>query len=84
MFMKFAPLASGELPGDPDMGGWRPLPKGMFRTSLSHPVSSDTVTKGKHGSFADNYIKLKVALKAAAMKLKIKQYYLKKGGAKFY
>jgi hypothetical protein len=25
--MKFVPLQAGEYPGDPELGGWRPLPR---------------------------------------------------------
>jgi len=27
----FVPLCPGEFPGDPELGGWRPLPKQFFR-----------------------------------------------------
>lgn len=26
----FIPLHSGETPGDPELGGWRPLPKRLY------------------------------------------------------
>jgi len=48
----FIPLAPGESPGDPELGGWRPLPLRFFtqweRTRLSlttnpSPTSSATV-----------------------------------------
>jgi len=28
--LTFAPLFSGEAPGDPELGGWRPLPKQFY------------------------------------------------------
>lgn len=31
MYITFVPLAPGEAPGDPELGGWRPLPKQLFR-----------------------------------------------------
>ena len=31
MYLNFIPLAPGETPGDPELGGWRPLPKSMFQ-----------------------------------------------------
>ena len=27
---QFFPLEKGEVPGDPELGGWRPLPNGVF------------------------------------------------------
>ena len=27
---QFFPLEQGEVPGDPELGGWRPLPSGVF------------------------------------------------------
>lgn len=27
----FIPLQPGEVPGDPELGGWRPLPKQFYR-----------------------------------------------------
>ena len=31
MYITFISLAPGEAPGDPELGGWRPLPKKLFR-----------------------------------------------------
>lgn len=28
--ISFIPLQSGEVPGDPELGGWRPLPKRFY------------------------------------------------------
>ena len=29
--LTFAPLYPGEAPGDPELGGWRPLPKHLYK-----------------------------------------------------
>jgi len=31
MYRNFIPLAPGEAPGDPELGGWRPLPSSYYR-----------------------------------------------------
>lgn len=33
IIIRFMPLAPGENPGDPDLGGWRPLPPHFFTSS---------------------------------------------------
>jgi hypothetical protein len=35
----FTPLAPGEAPGDPELGGWRPLPKHLYARP-EHPILS--------------------------------------------
>ena len=38
----FVPLMPGEKPGDPEMGGWRPLPIGLFTKGTKVvPVQSE-------------------------------------------
>ena len=34
----------GDVPGDPELGGWRPLPKDFFRKLSPLPVSSCTMS----------------------------------------
>jgi hypothetical protein len=38
--MKFVPLAPEEMPGNPDLGGWRPLTVAMLREILPRPLGS--------------------------------------------
>ena len=33
MIIQFTPLAPGEKPGDPELGGWRPLHPRFFKSS---------------------------------------------------
>lgn len=34
----------GDAPGDPELGGWRPLPKSFFRKSTVLSIASSTTT----------------------------------------
>lgn len=36
---KFVPLQPGEAPGNPDLGGWRPLPRSAVRSTAAGPDS---------------------------------------------
>ena len=42
MYHTFIPLALGEVPGDPELGGWRPLPSRLYRKKpkVSHRFRS--------------------------------------------
>ena len=35
MIIRFVPLAPGENPGDPELGGWRPLHPSFFKSSAT-------------------------------------------------
>lgn len=41
IIIRFMPLAPGENPGDPELGGWRPLHPSFFRSS---DITVETLT----------------------------------------
>jgi len=43
--ISFVPLYPGELPGDPEMGGWRPLPKHVYRHRKALALSLEQAVK---------------------------------------
>lgn len=43
--ISFLPLYSGEAPGDPDLGGWRPLPKRFFTRQEQVILSLEEVVR---------------------------------------
>jgi len=51
----------GDIPGDPELGGWRPLPQDMFRKQaiLSLPVSAISLEQAVHLiNFEVRYLRL--------------------------
>lgn len=40
MIIDFVPVAPGEMPGDPELGGWRPLPVGVLRRRVALIIRS--------------------------------------------
>lgn len=49
IIIRFVPLAPGEKPGDPELGGWRPLHRGFFKSSAvaveALPLSLEQVVR---------------------------------------
>jgi hypothetical protein len=43
--ISFVPLYPGESPGDPELGGWRPLPKQFFRHQKPLALSLEDAVK---------------------------------------
>jgi hypothetical protein len=41
----FIPLYPGESPGDPELGGWRSLPKHLFKHRLQSILSLEEVVR---------------------------------------
>ena len=41
----FIPLYSGEAPGDPELGGWRPLPKRFYTRQKQLILSLEQVVR---------------------------------------
>lgn len=83
MYNRFIPLAPGEVPGDPELGGWRPLPKGLFgvQTTLSVPSFSISLEEAvKLVGFKVKYNRLKRAVEALASRFAQSPGRLRKGG----
>jgi len=45
MNITFVPLYSGEAPGDPELGGWRPLPKQFYKPQQWLTLSLEEVVR---------------------------------------
>ncbi len=43
--LTFTPLFSGEAPGDPELGGWRPLPKRFYTRQKQLILSLEEVVR---------------------------------------
>ena len=41
----FIPLQPGEAPGDPELGGWRPLPKQLYKPQQRLTLSLEEVVR---------------------------------------
>ena len=41
----FTPLLQGEFPGDPELGGWRPLPKQLYKRQQQLTLSLEEVVR---------------------------------------
>ena len=86
MYNSFIPLAPGEKPGDPELGGWRPLPKSLFRHQVSLGVPSPAISLEQAVAlvgFAVQYLNLRRAIRALAIQLAESPYSLGKGGVQF-
>jgi hypothetical protein len=44
MYKIYNVLIPGDVPGDPELGGWRPFPKDFFRKLSPLPASSCTMS----------------------------------------
>ena len=83
MLLEFVPVAPGEVPGDPDLGGWRPLPKSLFRRPVTLEIPSASLSLAlavKLVSFAARYLKLKRQLQVIAIELATGPHHLKERG----
>ena len=83
MYTTFIPLAPGETPGDPELGGWRPLPKDFFRNQnpLSFPVSAISLEQAIHViNFEVRYLRLLRAIQKVTFDLLQTQNNFTKGG----
>jgi hypothetical protein len=63
---------AGDVPGDPELGGWRPLPKSFFRNSVVLSMDTSTITLGEavHAVvFNVRYLCLHRAMRALAVRL---------------
>ena len=86
MYNAFVPLALGEAPGDPELGGWRPLPKCLFHKQTSLGILSAVITLDQAVAmvgFAVQYVNLRRAIKALAIDLALSPHYFVKGGVQF-
>jgi|GEM_PF-1710394 len=62
---QFVPLAPEDLPGDPDLGGWRPFPRRLLKKhiSVSAPLSALTLEQAvKSVAFTATYLCLNRAV----------------------
>jgi hypothetical protein len=83
MHTSFVPLAPGEAPGDPELGGWRPLPKSLFqkRTCLSVPPVHMSLEQAVHLiNFEFHYLRLLRAIEKVTIGLLQAQNIFTKGG----
>jgi hypothetical protein len=61
MYSIYNTLILGDVPGDPELGGWRPLPKDFFRKQalLSLPASAFSLEQAVHLiNFEVRYLRL--------------------------
>lgn len=80
----FIPLAPGEAPGDPELGGWRSLPKNFFRKPTLLPAPSLTTSLEQAIqiiNFEVRYLRLLRAVQKVAIGLTQTQNTFAKGGA---
>lgn len=85
MYNNFISLAPGEAPGDPELGGWRPLPKNFFRkqVSLSFPGSTISLEQAVQLiNFEFRYLRLLRAVQKVAIGLLQTQSNFVKGGVR--
>ena len=86
MYNTFVPLAEGEAPGDPELGGWRPLPKSLFLKPASLAVPSISMNLEQAVAvvgFMVQYLNLARAIEALASDLARSPHCLIKGGGQF-
>lgn len=69
MYNTFIPLAPGEAPGDPELGGWRPIPSSYYR-NLSAIHNTGLWQALQYLGFELRYSKLKRAMEVIANKLR--------------
>ena len=63
---------AGDVPGDPELGGWRPLPKSFFRNSVVLSMDTSTITLEQAVqavAFKVRYLCLHRATRALAIRL---------------
>ncbi len=63
----FIPLHPGEAPGDPELGGWRPLPKQFYRHQKLLALSLEQALKVV--AFRLNEFQLRQAIGIVAQRL---------------
>jgi hypothetical protein len=83
MYTGFVPLAPGETPGDPELGGWRPLPKSLLqkRTFLSVPPVHMSLAQAVHLiNFEVRYLRLLRAVQRVTFDLLQTQNSFAEGG----
>lgn len=83
MYKTFIPLAHGEAPGDPELGGWRPLPKNFFckQAPLPFPVSAISLEQAVQLiNFEFRYLRLLRAVQKVTFDLLQTQNNFTKGG----
>ena len=69
MYRNFIPLSPGEAPGDPELGGWRPLPSSYYR-HLSALYVISLCQALQYLGFELRYRKLTRAMEIIANKLR--------------
>ncbi|MBA7486647.1 hypothetical protein ES707_22208 [subsurface metagenome] len=83
MYTTFISLTRGEAPGDPELGGWRPLPKAFFRKQalLSLPVSAISLEQAiQLTNFEVRYLRLLRAVQRVTFDFLQTQNSFAKGG----
>ena len=86
MYITFKPLVPGEIPGDPELGGWRPLPKSLFGKPAYLTVPSITMDLEQAVAivgFIVQYLNLGIALGILATELAPSPHSLREGGVQF-
>jgi hypothetical protein len=84
MYKNFVVLTPGEAAGDPELGGWRPLPKRFFQklSPLSFPVSSISLEQAVHLiNFEVRYLRLLRAVQRVTFNLLQTQNSFAEGGS---
>ena len=82
----FIPLSLGEAPGDPELGGWRSLPKSLFHIPAPLTLPSTTMSIDQAVAvvgFTVQYLNLSRAIAALVIQLAQSPYSLGKGGGQF-
>lgn len=83
MHLHFIPLAPGEAPGDPELGGWRPLPKNFFRKSNRLPFPAPIISLKQAIQlirFKVRYLCLRRAIETVVTDLQRRENSTMKGG----
>ena len=83
MYIEFIPLAPGEAPGDPELGGWRPLPKSLLQkiAPLALPSPTMSLEQAVHLiNFEVRYLRLLTAVQKIAIGLLQTQNSFAEGG----
>ena len=80
----FMPLVNGEAIGDPELGGWRPLPRRIF-LDRNHEMTSASILMNIEDAvaainFQVHYKNLKRAIGVLAEKLALAPHSFIKGG----
>ena len=66
MYNSFIALRPGEAAGDPELGGWRPLPKELFQKEVILPLNNPVISLEQAIqliNFKVNYLRLLRAIK---------------------